>query len=181
MSAEDKMTDTGRREFSADYKARGEFSVDSGLVASVAAAITYDDGLKAVTFSRIRKETESDTEMQQLNKAIQDCPAEENFPLSVDQYNRYREALSVLDGVPMYGRRVIVPAGLRSEVLQCLHSGHQGTSKMNERALQVVFWPGITTDIETIRQGRDRCALTHQIKPPSHHFHWPAQTTPFRC
>ena len=101
MSAEDKMTDTGRSEFSVDCKTRGEFSVDSGLVASVAAAITHDDGLKAVTFSRIRKETESDTEMQQLNKAIQDCPAEENFPLSVAQYNRYREALSVLDGVPM--------------------------------------------------------------------------------
>ena len=137
MSTKDEMTGPGRREFSvqsntrgefsADYKTNGEFSVDSGLVASVAAAITYDDGLKAVTFSRIRKETESDTEMQQLNKAIQDCPAEENFPLNVAQYNRYREALSVLDGVPMYGRRVIIPAGLRSEVLQCLHSGHQGT------------------------------------------------------
>ena len=141
MSAEDERTD----------------SIDSGLVASVAAAISHDGGLKAVTFSRIRKETESDTQMQQLIQAIQDCPAEENFPLSVAKYNRYREALSVLDGVPMYGRRVIVPAGLRSEVLQCLHSGHQGTSKMNERALQAVFWPGITTDIETIRQGCDRC------------------------
>ena len=86
MSAEDEMTDT----------------IDSGLVASVAAAISHDDGLKAVTFSRIRKETESDTQMQQLKKAIQECPAEENFPLSVSQYNRYREALSVLDDVPMY-------------------------------------------------------------------------------
>ena len=28
---------------------------------------------------------------------------------------------------------------------------------MDERALQAVFWPGITTDIETIRQGCDRC------------------------
>ena len=56
--------------------------------------------------------------MQQLNKANQDCPAEENFPTSVAQYNRCRETLSVLDSVPMYGRRVIVPAGLRSEVLR---------------------------------------------------------------
>ena len=119
--------------------------------------------------------------MQQLNKAIQDCPAEENFPTSVAQYNRYREALSVLDGVAMYGRRVIVPAGLRSEVLQCLHSGHQGTSKMNERALQVVFWPGITNDIERIRKGVIGVILTHQVKLLFHHFHWPAQTTPSRC
>ena len=86
--------------------------MDSGLVASIAAAISHDDGLKVVTFTRIRKEVESDAQMQQLIKAIQDCPAEENFPLSVAQFNRYREALSGIDGVPMYGMRVIVPAAL---------------------------------------------------------------------
>ena len=132
-------------------------SMEPGMIASVAAAISHDDGLKAVTFNRVRKAVEADAQMQQLVTTIQDCPAGENFPLSLAPFNRYREALSVLDGVPMYGRRVIVPAALRSEVLQCLHSGHQGTSRMNERALQAVFWPGITTEIEKLRQGCDRC------------------------
>ena len=72
-------------------------------------------------------------------------------------YNRYRDVLSVLDGVPMYIRRVIVPADLRREVLQCLHYAQQGTSEMNERALHVVFWLDITTDIEKIRQGCVGC------------------------
>ena len=51
--------------------------------------------------------------MQQLISAILDCPAKENFPLSVAQYNKYRYTLSVLEGVPVYGRRVIIPQGLR--------------------------------------------------------------------
>ena len=41
--------------------------------------------------------------------------------------------------------------------MECLHSGHQGTSKMNERALQVVYWPGITTEIDNVREGCGNC------------------------
>ena len=66
-------------------------NIDEGLATSVAAAITHDEGLRAVTFSRIRKEVESDNHMQQLIRAILDCPAEENFPLGVAQYNKYRK------------------------------------------------------------------------------------------
>ena len=51
--------------------------------------------------------------MQQLIRAILEYPAEENFPLGVAQYNKYRDSLSVLEGVPVYGRRVILPHGLK--------------------------------------------------------------------
>ena len=56
--------------------------IDTGLTASIVAAITHEEGLRAVTFARIRKEVESDSQMQQLIRAILDCPAEENFPTS---------------------------------------------------------------------------------------------------
>ena len=141
-------------------------NIDEGLAVSVAAAISHKESLRAVTFTRVRKEVESDSQMQQLISAILDCPTEENFPLDVAQYNKYRDALSVLEGVPVYGRRVIIPRGLRKKVLQCLHSGHQGTSKMNERALQAVFWPGITTDIERTCQECDRCDINAPSQAP---------------
>ena len=39
-------------------------NIDTGLAASIAAAITHEEGLRAVTFARIRKEVESDSQMQ---------------------------------------------------------------------------------------------------------------------
>ena len=118
--------------------------------------------------------------MQQLVNAILNCPVEENFPLDVAQYNRYRHALSVLEGVPVFGRRVIIPQGLRKEVLQCLHSLHQGTSKMNERALQAVFWPGITTDIERTRQECVRCDINAPSQAPLPPLPLPSPDYPFQ-
>ena len=123
---------------------------------------------------------ESDRDMQQLVNAILNCPVEENFPLDVAQYNRYRHALSVLEGVPVFGRRVIIPQGLRKEVLQCLHSGHQGTSKMNERALQAVFWPGITADIERTRQECVRCDINAPSQAPLPPLPLPSPDYPFQ-
>ena len=73
-------------------------TVDTGLVASVVAAMSNDDGLKAVTFNRMRREVDSDTKMQQLVKEILEYPADENFPICLATFNRYREDLSVLDG-----------------------------------------------------------------------------------
>ena len=154
--------------------------IDKGLATCVADAITHDGALRAVTFNRIKKEVESDRDMQQLVNAILNCPVEEKFPLDVAQYNRYRHALSVLEGVPVFGRRVIIPQGLRKEVLQCLHSGHQGTSKMNERALQAVFWPGITTDIERTRQECVRCDINAPSQAPLPPLPLPSPDYPFQ-
>ena len=61
------------------------------------------------------------------------------------------------DGVPMYGRRVIIPACLRGEVLAGLHSAHQGVHKMHDRAMQAVFWLGMYKDLEIKRNNCSYC------------------------
>ena len=76
----------------------------------------------------------------------------------------------MVEGVPMYGRRVIIPRELRAEVLGCLHSAHQGECRMNERAMASVYWPGITNDIEKTRQSCvscDRHSPTQASLPPA--------------
>ena len=69
----------------------------------------------------------------------------------------------------MYGRRLIVPSNLRQSVLECLHSAHQCPVKMNDRAKQSVYWPGITSDIEIMRKACVYCnrnAPTQPMMPP---------------
>lgn len=48
-------------------------------------------------------------------------------------------------------RRIIIPRALCIEVLQSLHSAHQGVTATNERAKTEVYWPKITQDIQKIQ------------------------------
>ena len=65
--------------------------------------------------------------------------------------------LSVLDGTIMYDRRVFIPDAPRQEVLQRLHTAHQG------RAQHTVFSPGIYNDLEVMRANCKEC----NVKAPS--------------
>ena len=46
------------------------------------------------------------------------------------------------------GHRLIVPQAMRQSLLQDLHTAHQGMTRTKNRARQVVYWPGLTQDIE---------------------------------
>ena len=71
-------------------------------------------------------------------------------PLSA--YFRYDSALYVSYSVILYKDKVVVPLSLRPRILNKLHSVHQGVTSMHARTQQIVFWPGITQDIESIRE-----------------------------
>ncbi|KAK3918015.1 hypothetical protein KUF71_000853 [Frankliniella fusca] len=45
--------------------------------------------------------------------------------------------------------RLVIPNTLRPQLLQQLHSGHQGMVKCKSLASQSIFWPGINKDIES--------------------------------
>ena len=68
----------------------------------------------------------------------------------------------MLEPCVMYDRRVLVPSALRQEVLKGLHAAHQGVVSMSNRAQQVVFWPGIFKDLETVRAACRDCCVRAQ-------------------
>ena len=117
---------------------------------------------QAITFEEIKAEVAKDQEMLDLIRAIEDKDATDKFPDVVANYNRHRDDLLVVDGVPMLGRRVIVPSSCRRRVLDSLHSAHQGSAKMLERAKHSVYWPGIVDDLE---QTRKRCSICDRNAP----------------
>ena len=79
-------------------------------------------------------------------------------------------SLSVVNGILLYGDRVVIPKGLRQEVLGTLHSSHQGVSSMAGLVGQSVWWPNISWDIV---ETRARCLECHrntpsqQLEPPA--------------
>ena len=81
-------------------------------------------------------------------------------------------------GVPT---RVVIPPNLRRDILNTLHSAHQGVSSMCERARAGVYWPGITKDIQLLRE---QCSSCNNIMPSQARIP-PAEacvpTTPFEA
>ena len=108
------LTSTGNHHFIS-----GIFSVE---------AVNTLASFQAVTWDMVKKATNSDQHMCDLLDHI-----EEGFPVStrdlpsaLRSFHQYHEDLFVVDGVALYGDRIIIPPSLRAKILDILHSAHQG-------------------------------------------------------
>ena len=54
---------------------------------------------------------------------------------------------------------------INEEVPNVLHSVHQGVTAMNERAKSIIYWPGITNDIQVCRENCNSCNLIAPSDP----------------
>ena len=71
----------------------------------------------------------------------------QEMPKNLKPYHQFRHDLHVVNGVPCYKDKVIIPEKLRAQVVDSVHAAHQGVSGMLSRVENSIFWPGITTDI----------------------------------
>ena len=121
-------------------------------------AVTQESGdWTAMSWNDIVRESQSDTVLSSLREVLT-----AGFPDKINElpdvakvFWNYRMDLSLLsDGVILYGDRIVIPKKLQRQALDILHSAHQGVSGMSSRAQAVVSWPGISRDIQTVR---DQC------------------------
>ena len=120
--------------------------------------------LFAVTWGRVKSAAEADVESQLLIQMIGKGfpPTKREVPEQVRCYWEVREHLYSSDGVILYKDRIVIPRSLRGHILDNLHSAHQGTSSMFARAQGLVYWPGMSTDIE---DARNHCRTCHRNAP----------------
>ena len=72
------------------------------------------------------------------------------------------QRLSLLDDgliLVMDNKRILVPRGMRKEVLKLLHEGHSGMSQTYATAKQRYFWPGIQNDIANVVNKCEGCQI----------------------
>lgn len=62
-------------------------------------------------------------------------------------YYSYKDEIFELDGYLFKGNRLIIPKSHRFDILNKLHSVHQGIVSCQKRAQDSVFWPGINEQI----------------------------------
>ena len=75
----------------------------------------------------------------------------------VKQYYAESAELTVQNELLMKGCRIVIPAPMRKEILDQLHTGHQGITKCRERAKQSVWWPGIGKQLADLIQACPEC------------------------
>eukprot|EP00745_Piridium_sociabile_P016047 TRINITY_DN23877_c0_g1_i16.p1 TRINITY_DN23877_c0_g1~~TRINITY_DN23877_c0_g1_i16.p1 ORF type:complete len:1035 (+),score=142.70 TRINITY_DN23877_c0_g1_i16:69-3173(+) len=128
----------------------GSASLEDYAESMVAASICRDiASVSTISWPLLARETQRDPILSDLMCAIGDGSMQDRP--SCKEYVRYKDFLYSTDGVILYKDRVVVPSSLRQPILEGLHSAHQGVSAMELRAQSIVFWPGMTNDIQQIR------------------------------
>ena len=95
-------------------------------------------------------------------KYISDCD------LELKQYWPMKNELSVQYGIIFRGNRVVIPSLLRHKFLLELHEGHLGQNKCKSKARELLYWPGMSQDIDNVVIACDICSKysSQQQKEP---------------
>ena len=80
----------------------------------------------------------------------------------------------------LWGGRAVIPQRLRARVLQELHTGHLGGSKMKHLARRYVWWPGLDGDLETMVRGCQACAEKRGAPPRTTLHPWEPTLGPWQ-
>ncbi|KAK7938626.1 hypothetical protein WMY93_001952 [Mugilogobius chulae] len=133
-------------------------------------SIAYHDnslreGMDAQIHTLIRNLAVSDTKLQEIKTATaldtqltilkqvtksgwpdmrRHCP-----PLTQEYWN-HRDEISEAEGIMFKGEKILVPQSLRQDMLDRIHAGHMGVEKCKNRARDLLFWPGMGQQIETL-------------------------------
>lgn len=114
-------------------------------VHTVLSSMTYTDR----SLETVRKETKTDLQMKTLKRTIvQGWPDSRlDCPELVQEFYNHRDELSVADDLIFRGQTLIIPKSLRQHMIDQVHLGHMGTDKSLQRAKDVMFWPGMSKQI----------------------------------
>ena len=114
--------------------------------------------------AELQGETAMDPVMMQLASVILHGWPENESDVSADlkPYFKVRDQLATRDGVIYKGEKVVVPASLRSDYLRRVHVGHIGIESTKRRARDILYWPEMSKDIESLVRA---CSVCNSCKP----------------
>ncbi len=114
-----------------------------------------------LTRQRYAEATSLDPTLQLLKSVVRKGWPEKRSqcPAPVKQYWPVKDQLSSVEGVLLYGSRLIVPMSLRRETMDGIHDGHFGESKSVLRAKSAVYWPGWEDQVKNMVAS---CALCEE-------------------
>ena len=154
-------------------------------------------GFKLLTLQDIKEATIKDCQLTKLKTyidikeaTIKDCQLTKlktyivhGFPKhectdDIRSFFDYRESLTIIDGMLMKDKRIVIPEGLPEQALENLHRSDMGIVKTKERASTSMFWPKIYNDIENFFSSCHPCMI-HKVKQTAEPLEFDIPTKPW--
>ena len=127
-----------------------------------------------ITFNQLWQWTTQDPTLSKVHRLLLQGWQHSNDP-ELKPYQVRHSELSVCDGCVMWGNRIVVPQAGRKRVMEQLHDGHPGISRMKSLARSFVWWPQMDDDIADRVKSCNQCQLTRPAPQPAplHPWEWP--------
>ena len=106
----------------------------------------------------IKIEIQKDKQMLALMHAIL---TNDWSDIIVSKYKRFKDELSVYNGLILRGERLIVPISLQDTVLNIAHKAHQGIVKIKQFIRSHVWFPDIDKRVEDMIKSCIPCQVSH--------------------
>lgn len=137
------------------------------------------EGERFLSLSDIREAIKLDNVMSTvIDFTLNGWPSQINEPIFKDYYS-HRCELSVENGCLMRGHKLVIPRSLQYKVLNELHSGHLGITKVKEEARIRFWWPGMSVAIEHHIGACAVCASQRATPPRTPLTPWPFPAQPW--
>ena len=129
-----------------------------------------------VTADQIRVWTRRDPSLSSVVQCLRQGWPTQSSP-ELHPFWSKKSELSLYHGNILCGSRVVVPVQGRAAVLQELHEGHPGMTKMKALARMYVWWPWMENDDETTVRTCAECQTVRAASPvaPLHPWKWPTR------
>ncbi len=121
---------------------------------------TQDDDIADKMLQEIKDNGRTDEEVQALEQYLRGDG--EQVPKTLSHMKAVLSEMSADKGLILFRQRLFIPRNMRKNILQRLHSSHQGVDRTLRRARQTVFWPGISSDIKSTV---DACKMCQYYRP----------------
>ena len=137
----------------------GEKAIDEELM------VLKLETLSCSNHDKISEATQNDQHFQIVKQVVSSGwpTTKSEVPTEAMPFWDVRDELAVYNGVLYRGERVCIPAELRSETLKAIHKSHLGFVNCKKRAREIVYWPGMNSQIEELVSKCSAC-LTHRNK-----------------
>ena len=116
----------------------------------------------AVSDKRLREiqdHTEADPTMCLLRDTIlRGWPNDKRtLPSELTPYFKFRDEMTISQGLIFKGDTLLIPHALRRSVLESIHSAHLGINQCTNRARELFFWPGMSSQIQDLISSCELC------------------------
>ena len=100
----------------------------------------------------LKQATHNDPVLQIVQKYIDEGWPEhrKEIPMDIRQFWEVRNDLHNVEKILMKDNKLVIPLSMRPYILELLHKAHLGIEKTQARARNVMYWPGMSANIETL-------------------------------